>query len=256
MNNNKKISWNKGLHTPNVQALLDNKEIWEENNLWYRRCPTCKSPIPSENKNGIYGCLRSYKKGRNCYACGARQRKQNLIGKKFGKLTVIGEAPSREKDLAPYWKCKCKCGNETEVRGQHLTNGITKSCGELYHRRGKENYSWTGFGEISGSYFASLKKSAKTRKIPFNISIEGIWNKFLEQKRKCQLTGEPLKFQTKIGTFDGTASLDRIDSSKGYTIDNVQWVDKRLNKMKLNLNEKEFIDLCHKVSSYNITKNL
>ena len=41
-----------------------------------------------------------------------------------------------------------------------------------------------------------------------------------------------------------TASLDRIDSNKGYTIDNVQWVHKDINKMKMDLEEDVFIDNC------------
>jgi hypothetical protein len=48
-----------------------------------------------------------------------------------------------------------------------------------------------------------------------------------------------------------TASLDRIDSSKGYTIDNVQWVHKTVNLMKRELNQQDFIDICNKISYYN-----
>ena len=44
--------------------------------------------------------------------------------------------------------------------------------------------------------------------------------------------------------FATTASLDRIDSKKGYTIDNVQWVYKKINMMKQNYDQKEFVNLC------------
>ena len=37
-----------------------------------------------------------------------------------------------------------------------------------------------------------------------------------------------------------TASLDRIDSSKGYTEDNIQWVHKDVNQMKMDLPEQRF----------------
>ena len=47
-----------------------------------------------------------------------------------------------------------------------------------------------------------------------------------------------------------TASLDRIDSSKGYIKGNVQWVHKEFNKMKLDLLDKEFIDICKLVHKY------
>ena len=44
-----------------------------------------------------------------------------------------------------------------------------------------------------------------------------------------------------------TQSLDRIDSTKGYTIDNVQWVHKYINLMKHQLTQQQFIDFCKKV---------
>ena len=34
-----------------------------------------------------------------------------------------------------YWHCKCKCGNETDVRGDSLRNGHKKSCGCLQLER-------------------------------------------------------------------------------------------------------------------------
>ena len=51
----------------------------------------------------------------------------NLIGKKFGKLTVLEKAPSRNGKT--YWVCQCECGNIKEVQGAHLTFGSIKSCG-------------------------------------------------------------------------------------------------------------------------------
>jgi len=44
-----------------------------------------------------------------------------------------------------------------------------------------------------------------------------------------------------------TASLDRIDSTKGYTLDNIQWVHKTLNRLKMNLDNQEFIEWCKKL---------
>lgn len=53
----------------------------------------------------------------------------DLIGKKYGKLTVIDFAYN--KNHANYWKCKCECGNTTIVSTGNINkkNGGTKSCG-------------------------------------------------------------------------------------------------------------------------------
>jgi len=49
----------------------------------------------------------------------------------------------------------------------------------------------------------------------------------------------------------GDASLDRIDNSKGYHLNNVQWVHKDVNRMKWIFEQDYFIKLCNKVSEYN-----
>lgn len=51
-----------------------------------------------------------------------------LIGKKFGKLTVIEETDQRYfKNIV--WKCQCECGNITYVPSHSLLKGATQSCG-------------------------------------------------------------------------------------------------------------------------------
>ena len=52
----------------------------------------------------------------------------DLIGEKFGKLTVIGQAPSTAKGQRR-WVCRCDCGIEKIVIGSNLKRGTTVSCG-------------------------------------------------------------------------------------------------------------------------------
>ena len=56
--------------------------------------------------------------------------KINLIGQKFGRLTVIQETWKRS-NKSVVWKCKCDCGNICEVSSKNLRTGRTKSCGCL-----------------------------------------------------------------------------------------------------------------------------
>ena len=58
--------------------------------------------------------------------------KNNLVGRKFGKLTVIEQAD----DYIGWcgfrfarWLCECECGNKTIVHGNNLTTRGTRSCG-------------------------------------------------------------------------------------------------------------------------------
>jgi hypothetical protein len=63
----------------------------------------------------------------------------DLTGKQFGNLTAIEIADHGRDDAGRvriYWKCKCKCGNETVVRVSHLRDGTTISCGCTGRGRG------------------------------------------------------------------------------------------------------------------------
>lgn len=70
---------------------------------------------------------------------------RNLVGKKFGKLTVIEKHPVR-KNKRIQWICRCDCGNEAKVVTYRLNNGETKSCGCL--RKSKFDLVNKHFGDL------------------------------------------------------------------------------------------------------------
>lgn len=51
----------------------------------------------------------------------------DLTGQRFGRLTVIQHVGSQNGHVV--WKCICDCGNSCNVKGIHLRNGHTTSCG-------------------------------------------------------------------------------------------------------------------------------
>jgi hypothetical protein len=183
--------------------------------------------------------------------------KPDLEGKRFGKLIVLEYIYLNNKHKTRGWRCKCDCGNETNVRTNHLTRGKIQSCGCLREIKRKGNSKY--YGDIPGRYWYSVTKVAKLRNIELNITIEDAWNVFLKQNKKCKLTGKILVFREFIKQepngkciySEGTASLDRIDSTKGYTIDNIQWLHKMVQEMKWDYNQKDFIEMCNLISEYN-----
>lgn len=65
--------------------------------------------------------------------------KLNLVGEKFGRLTVVAEA-GRSATGKVLWRCACECGEETVVVGSAIKSGNTQSCGCL-RTEPKENGS-------------------------------------------------------------------------------------------------------------------
>lgn len=184
-------------------------------------------------------------------------KKIDLTGQRFGKLTVLGLIkPLNKNNRCLYWKCKCECGNEKNIQGGHLRSGHTNSCGCSWYEFGKQRKSWKGHGEIPSTYFTRLLSGAKKRKHPFNITIEYLWKLFLKQERKCALSGLPLDFTYgRNHHHKGTASVDRIDSTKGYIENNVQWVHKDINWMKQDYSNEYFLKLCNIINEYKKYEN-
>lgn len=55
----------------------------------------------------------------------------NLIGAKFGRLTVISRTIKPGNNHSAFWECLCKCGNRKTVATSNLLGGTVKSCGCL-----------------------------------------------------------------------------------------------------------------------------
>ena len=129
-----------------------------------------------------------------------------------------------------------------------LKSHLTKSCGcrKTKYLRG------SGCGDIAWQFYRRIKKGALDRGIPFEVTIEEIWDTYLKQDSKCAITGLPIKFVTDYNIqVSQTCSVDRIDSRGSYTKDNIQIIHKRINIMKGNMSMEEF-----KYWIYHTYKNL
>jgi hypothetical protein len=181
----------------------------------------------------------------------------DIINEKFNNLTV---QKFLRKELVCvgtrrmykyYYSCKCECGRITEVQRNNLMFGHTKSCGCLRRRKGKENKCWNGCGDLSGRIWSGILSKARERNLDVDVSIEDAWAQYEKQKGKCALTGWPIDFNYGKGHYsDKTASLDRIDNTKGYVKDNIQWLHKDVNWMKGRFETCRFKEICNAVAEY------
>lgn len=158
---------------------------------------------------------------------------------------------SRHSHYRAWWKCSI-CSHEYRAMVYNRT-GNHSGCNECQKvkKRGNKNISWRGFGEISSKKFKSIKHDASRRNLEFSITIEYIWNLFLRQNRTCVYSGQILTMCGEInGKYTGTASLDRIDSTRGYIEDNVQWIASYFQPMKMDMDESLFFARCIEIADY------
>lgn len=179
------------------------------------------------------------------------------IDDKFSHLTIKQIIPG-SKYVPVQVLCQCDCGNSILVKraANYVSSykGI-QSCGcqAMKGRTGPQAKAFKGVGDIGNHYYLRLQHGAKNRNIPFNVTLEFIWELFLKQNRKCIFTEEPLVFYSPRQNEKGletTASLDRISNNKGYEINNVQWVHKHINYIRGNQTIEQLIQMCRRVNNY------
>ena len=175
---------------------------------------------------------------------------EDVTGQKFNKLIFL-KYIRNDKFGKAIWLCKCECGKEKELNACSIKAGLTTSCGCNREKIGRKK----GYKLISWGFFRKLRKSALSRDYEFNLTIEFLWELFEKQNKLCAISGVPISlFPDSNRSRSQTASVDRIDSSKGYTIDNVQWVHKRINRLKNILNTDELVFWADRICKINDNK--
>ena len=153
--------------------------------------------------------------------------KMNLIGQKFGYLTVV-KIDSSKIGNGTYWICKCDCGNTVSVLGSSLKNGNTKSCGCLQ----KEQTSKQNLIDLTNQkfgYLTVLKRDISKKK------------DYVYWICRCDC-GNTVSIQGKHLKEGSAISCGCYNSSKGE-----EKIKEILNKLNINfIQQKTFNDLKYK----------
>ena len=168
-----------------------------------------------------------------------------VLGIKYGQWTIISTEIKNNgaNNRSTYFKVKCECGKEGWRSSYALKTNKTKSCKSCSKSSNFKN-------TFAHSYFRRIRKRAEKIKVNFDLNEDYLYDLYQKQKSKCNLSGVPIKFTNSWKSqSDQTASLDRIDNTKGYIKGNVQWVHKQINFMKGIMSQNTFIEMCNKVTS-------
>lgn len=207
-------------------------------------CGNVKDVMSSSLKNGdskSCGCLRK------------QLLFKDLSGKRFGRLIVV--KLDRIDDKGTFYECKCDCGNIKSIRANCLKGGGTKSCGclnqEARHRPHKTKIELEN--SIFKRYIRNImqgKNTSRRRKdMPVTITVQDLRNQWIKQRGICPYTGWGINLREKTGhTTPCQASLDRIDPSRGYLPDNIQFVALMANYAKNFFDDEHLIYFCKSVA--------
>lgn len=111
--------------------------------------------------------------------------RNDLTGRRFGKLVVLSPTEARMDGGSVVWRCKCDCGNDAEVSARRLIRGKTRSCGCLSAPPRKE-YIGKRFGRLTVTGYAGTAKQ---------LGKAGTANYW---KCRCDCGGESVVSQTEL----------------------------------------------------------
>lgn len=183
-------------------------------------------------------------------------RKLDLTGRVFGRLTVLAEV-GKNHNKKIMWLCRCECGVEKAVPGETLRAGSSNSCGCLRTEMRR------GLGErirkpdgVSG--FNSLLNNYKHRSSKYGREWELSEDEFRHitsqncfycdrEPSQISVPSSILYEETRIACRYIFNGIDRVDTSRGYTVDNVVPCCKFCNTAKSNLSLSDFYTLIEKI---------
>jgi hypothetical protein len=181
--------------------------------------------------------------------------KNDITGKKFGRLTVIRPTEYRASG-AIVWETKCDCGKTYLATHKNMRYGNVVSCGCYFKElvaskefrdkiKGKRKNLLTAFNTLMRLY----KRSAKEREYEFNLSEEDFYEL---TKGSCYYCGkEPTNIQKKNNEVYIYNGIDRVDSKLGYTKENCVSCCTQCNVAKLDYSKEEFLSWIEKVYKHN-----
>lgn len=128
------------------------------------------------------------------------------------------------------------------------TLGLTYICipcskKKIHEYRNTETGFWVGL-------WGNLSHSAKKRGLDVEITKEDVIALWEKQKGLCAVTGLPMEKVKATKTTRNRyknlyrASVDRINSDKGYTKENIRLVCSHVNIMKMDLTDEQFKFWC------------
>lgn len=141
--------------------------------------------------------------------------------------------------------CSRKCAGKTKKNLKHLSKFKNNFLNTKYIRQ-KDKYA--GFRW----YMKVIKKSSKKRNQPYDVDIKYLEMLWKQQDGICPFTKQKLVFKKYSDdniSVPYSASIDRINNSKGYIKGNIRFVALMFNYARNRFSDDQVLHFCKQVAS-------
>jgi len=137
------------------------------------------------------------------------------------------------------------------VKGKEVTKRASLRYRTSEYGRRKRNintkrYRSTIHGHMQ-KLWAQTRSRAQNRNLEFNITVDFLKRLWNTQDGRCAVTFKLLHYGLGTGRHKDGISIDRVDSSRGYTKDNVRFICDAVNMMKNNMPDEELREWCRDI---------
>ena len=163
---------------------------------------------------------------------------KNLIGEKFGKLSVINITKLRDANGSVIWTCLCDCGHKVDVSGNSLKSGGSKSCGcSRLESITKHGHSNSNDGKSTATYNSWTSMMNRCyREQNHNFKYYGAKN-----VKVCDDWHDFINFLRDMGERPENTTLDRINPFGNYEKSNCRWATIEMQNNNMRKHKKELI---------------
>lgn len=153
--------------------------------------------------------------------------KIDIIGNRYGRLTVRSEVADRTKCGEVKYLCVCDCGNETVVSGTSLRNGSTKSCGCFLRESAAERNTTHG---LSSTPLYKIWDGMKQRcHNPNNHAYEYYGARGIHVCDEWMNDAESFINWALENGWEPGLEIDRKNNEEGYNPENCRCVTHKVN---------------------------
>jgi len=218
-----------------LEEFIETKENYSSHKCKFK-CKTCETEYISRKSR-----IKDYV----CKECKRKNYTNDFIGYSRNGFIILSFSHTDGKRI--YYNCRCKCGNIVKLTITHLKSRNSEKCKKC---AGNNRQIITNHSVVMNKVYKSYSIGKNAKLLGFSLTKDEFFKLIFQTCYYCGDSPREYKEDTRVnktGIPYLRNGIDRINSTKGYTLDNSITCCSACNMMKNNLPIEVFYDKITKI---------